>query len=111
MNKCNCKDQNKTNIACNLSTISSGERAHYHKLRKESGSYLSVEETLDGYTFCYPNRDELLINIAEWISYENKCCPFIHFSLQVSGESETITVELTGNETVKNLIKEEFRIS
>lgn len=61
----------------------------------------TVEEMTNGYKFIYPNQPSLLQKIAEWIAYENRCCPFIKFSLYVSEE-------LTGDENVKSLLREKF---
>lgn len=71
---------------------------------------MSVQEIPYGYAFSYPNQPSLLLKIAEWISYENRCCPFIKFSLYVSGEVDSIRLELTGSEEVENLLREEFHL-
>lgn len=107
-NTCGCN--NTTEVACKISVFDSEERKHYDALRKELTETMSVEEGPTGYTFIFPNHQTLLLKIAEWISMENKCCPFIKFPLSVSGVSESIRVELTGNEDVKNLLKEEFQL-
>ena|SRR5690625_2084985 len=104
---CGC---NMTEVACKISVFDSEERKHYDTLRKELTETMSAEETPNGYTFSFPNDQTLLLKIAEWISMENRCCPFIKFSLNVSGDSESIRVELTGNEDVKKLLKEEFQL-
>ena len=94
MAECNCC-KSSSNIACNIGSFNSEERSHYDELRKELTLNLSVEEIPNGYMFIYPNQPSLLLKIAEWISYENRCCPFIKFSLYVSGEADSIRVELT----------------
>ncbi|MGG3891580.1 hypothetical protein [Metabacillus fastidiosus] len=70
-----------------------------------------VEEIPLEYTFIYPNQPSSLLKIAEWISYENRCCPFIRFSLYVSGEADSIKLELPESKEVKNLLKEEFHLA
>ena len=56
-------------------------------------------------------QPSLLLKIAEWISYENRCCPCIKFSLYVSGEEDSMRLELTGRNEVKNLLREEFHLA
>jgi hypothetical protein len=107
MAECNCK----SDVACNIGAFNSEERNRYDQLRKELTTNLSVQEVPSGYTFIYPNHPSLLLKIAEWISYENRCCPFIKFSLYVSGEADAIRLELTGSEEVKNLLREEFQLA
>lgn len=109
MAECNCKSS--SDVACTIGFFNSEERSRYDELRKELTAKLSVEEIPCGYTFIYPNQPSLLLKIAEWISYENRCCPFIKFSLYVSGEADSIRLELTGSKEVKNLLREEFRLA
>ncbi|USK62221.1 hypothetical protein [Peribacillus asahii] len=110
MAECNCC-KSTSNIACNIGSFNSEERSRHDELRKELNVKLSVEEIPNGYTFIYPNQPTLLLKIAELISYENRCCPFIEFSLYVSGEADSIRLELTGSEEVKNLLREEFHLA
>ncbi|WP_078380658.1 hypothetical protein [Sutcliffiella halmapala] len=95
-------------VACNLLAFKPEERIRYQELRKELMVDASFEEIPNGYVFYYPNQYSALVKIAEWISYENRCCPFIRFFIYVSGEADLIKVKLTGDEAVKNLLKEEF---
>lgn len=106
----NCCCNNTLEVACKISVFDSEERNHYDELRKELTEAMSVEKITNGYTFIFSNDQTLLLKIAEWISLENRCCPFIKFSLNVSGDSESIRVEMTGNEDVKKLLKEEFQL-
>ena len=110
MNETTCGCNNTTEVACKISVFNSEERKIYDALRKELTETMSVEEGPTGYTFIFPNNQPLLLKIAEWISLENRCCPFIMFSLNVSGDSDAIRVELTGNKDVKYLLKEEFQL-
>lgn len=110
MTECNCC-KSISNVVCNISSFNLEERTHYDELRKELTENCTVEEIPLGYTFIYPNQQTLLLKIAEWISYENRCCPFIKFSLYVSGEADSIKLELTGSKEVKNLLKEEFNLA
>lgn len=110
MTECNCC-KSTSNVACNIYVFNSEERSRYDVLRKELTENLLIEEIPNGYTFIYPNKPSLLLKMAEWISYENRCCPFIKFSLSVSGEVDSIRLELTGNEEVKNILREEFHLA
>ncbi|KAA0560440.1 hypothetical protein F0342_22785 [Bacillus sp. CH30_1T] len=109
MAECNCC-KSTSNIACNIGSFNSEERIRYDELRKELNVNRSIEELPNGYRFIYPNQPTLLLTIVEWISYENRCCPFIEFSLQVSGEADFIRLDLTGDQAVKDLLKEEFHL-
>jgi hypothetical protein len=109
MDTCGCKTS--SDVACKISVFNTEQKTHYDQLRKELTENLSVEELPCGYTFLYPNNASFLLKIAEWISYENLCCPFIRFSLHVSGEEDKIRLDLKGSEQVKSLLKQEFQLS
>ncbi|MCI3986023.1 hypothetical protein MMJ63_14180 [Bacillus vallismortis] len=93
------------------SAFSPEERVYYNELRKELTADLTYEKISNGYTFIYPKQPLLILKIAEWISLENRCCPFITFSLQVSGEAEKIRLELTGNEEIQQLLRLEINLN
>lgn len=109
MAECNCSKSSSI-VACNIYAFNSEEKNRYDILRQELTENLSIVEMPNGYTFIYPNKSSLLLKIAEWISYENRCCPFIKFSLNVSGEADSIRLELTGSKEVKRLVREEFHL-
>lgn len=110
MAECSCC-KSTSNIVCNIGAFNPEERTRYDELRKELNVSRSVEEIPNGYTFIFSNQPTLLLKIAEFISFENRCCPFIKFTLHVSGELDLIRLDLTGNEEVKNLLKEEFYLA
>lgn len=46
---------------------------------------LDVVEIENGYPLRYPTDSEMLVHIAEFITYERDCCPFFEFELRVEG--------------------------
>ncbi|NOU73431.1 hypothetical protein GC098_18725 [Paenibacillus sp. LMG 31458] len=109
MNSCSCNGS--TTLACNISQIDPLQKTHYFNLRKDLTENLQVEEISCGYTFVFENTPTMLLKIAEWITFENLCCPFIRFSLHISGDDPTIRLDMTGNDQVKSLIQNEFNIA
>lgn len=49
-----------------------------------------------------------LPQVADWISMERPCCPFLAFQLSASGNESDCVLALTGPEGVKALLKAEF---
>jgi hypothetical protein len=45
---------------------------------------------------------------SEWIALEKRCCPFLKFQVRADSLSETLTVELTGADGVKEFLRAEF---
>jgi len=112
MSSCACcrSDSNETNVACMLYAFDREERERYYAVRAELLAEVTTRESERGFSFLFPNRPTLLQRIAEWVAFENRCCPFIEFAIFASGDAETLRVDLTGTEMVKRLIRQEFAI-
>jgi hypothetical protein len=64
-------------------------------------------ELPDGYAFSLHSEAINLPDVAEWITMERLCCPFLIFSLEVSGDGEP-RLTLRGPSGVKEIIRGEF---
>lgn len=67
-----------------------------------------IQEVENGYRFTFPNETELILNIAEFISNERLCCPFLKFTLNVTRNSESISLTLVGPEGTQEFLRAEF---
>lgn len=95
-------------IACDMSAIEPGLRAGH----VSTGAALfraaeQIVELPDGYAFRLPPVSETLLTMAEFISLERLCCPFLAFSVEVEPEGGPFWLRLTGREGVRAFIREE----
>jgi hypothetical protein len=67
-----------------------------------------VQEIENGYEFTFPNESELIFGIAEFISNERLCCPFLEFSLNVLSDRQPISLSLTGPIGTQEFLRAEF---
>jgi hypothetical protein len=67
-----------------------------------------VHEVANGYEFKFPNESKLIIKIAEFISNERLCCPFLKFSLGVFSNREPISLILSGPIGTQEFLRAEF---
>ncbi len=96
-------------IACNLKAISSAERPRYNDLMKSlRASVRERTEHSDGYAFKLDGGAISLKEVAEWISMERLCCPFLSFQLSASGNQADWMLTLTGPRGAKAILQEEF---
>lgn len=96
-------------LACQLDALKGPERERQHHLvDKITRSVLSREELPLGYSFLVNTEKIPLPEIAEWISLESRCCPFLDFTLDVSRNSGSVRVKLTGGRGVKEFVKAEI---
>lgn len=102
-------DQVPPAIACNLKAISSAKRPHYHELAKRLRSaVLDRNELPDGYAFTLNGEAISLLQVAEWISMERLCCPFLAFQLSTSGHEAGWRLGISGPPGVRDLLLFEF---
>ena len=96
-------------FACNLKAISATERPRYNDLMKRLRSATRDRSELpDGYTFKLDSKAVSLPEVAEWISMERLCCPFLTLQISASGDQADWLLKLTGPKGVKPLLQEEF---
>lgn len=95
-------------LACNLKAISAAMRPRYNDLIKQVRIALSDRAELpDGYSFKLDNDKVTLPEVAEWITMERLCCPFLTFNLEVSGQGKARLI-LRGPVAAKAILHEEF---
>jgi hypothetical protein len=96
-------------IACDLDAIRSTDRPRYNQLRATlAASALGKRELPDGIAVRISTDRMPLAQLAEWISFERKCCPFLDFTIDVAAESGPVWVSLTGRPGVKEFLAQAF---
>jgi hypothetical protein len=96
-------------IACNTKAISTTDRPRCNDLTKRLRLAIrNRSEIRDGYTFKLDGQALSLPEVADWISMERLCCPFLTLQLSISGSRSDWDLMLTGPEGVKALLRAEF---
>jgi len=96
-------------IACNLKAIDAADRPRYQDLMKRLRAAVQARREISGgFAFTLNGKALDLLQVAEWISMERRCCPFLMFQLSVSGDKADWHLKLTGPEGVKSLLEAEF---
>jgi len=99
----------ETPIACRLDAIAAGDHARYNELRQMlAAAAIGKCELPNGIEVQISTRRMALAQLAEWISFERKCCPFLDFRIDVAPESGPVWVSLTGREGVKEFLAHVF---
>ena len=100
-----------TPFICNINALSESQRTRYREIvGKLNNSRQSVKELSDGYGFRYKAESELIIEIAEFITYERLCCPFFDFELAVDQQTNWLWLRLRGQNGIKDFIRQEFDV-
>jgi hypothetical protein len=97
---------------CNTNALTPAERAHHKQLGDKLMSVRKeVVETEKGYEFQYSPSDVSLLELADWVVAEGKCCPFLDFHIDLEREGTLLCLRLTGAEGIKAFIRSEFPVA
>jgi hypothetical protein len=98
-------------IACDLSALSPGERDRRRGLAGAFGRIvIGRTEIPDGFRFELDPARLDLQGLAEWISLERRCCPFLHFGIDLEPLGGVVTVTLSGQSGVKEFLRAELKV-
>jgi hypothetical protein len=96
-------------LACDLDAISAVDRPRYGELRRMlADAITSNRELPDGIAIQIAIEGMTLEHLAEWISFERKCCPFLEFRIDIAPKSGPVWLSLTGRAGVKEFLTQVF---
>jgi hypothetical protein len=107
-----------TAIACRLDALNEGQRERHRRLTELlERAVAGARELPAGYELALDlsrlPRDAqgeavCVVEVAEWVDLESRCCPFLDFAIGVRGQDGKTTLALTGGPGVKAFLKTEF---
>ena len=96
-------------LVCNMGVFTPVQRdAHIQSTVQLIQTVQSIQEIENGYEFAFPNETDLIFKIAEFISNERLCCPFLKFTLHVNSNSEPVSLSLVGPVGSQEFLRAEF---
>ena len=105
-------------LVCRLDALSPSERERHRRLTEALPRAVTETSelptgyalTLDlsrlpadakGLPFC-------VVEVAEWVDLESRCCPFLDFEISLRDKGRRVTLRLTGGPSVKEFLREEL---
>jgi hypothetical protein len=96
-------------FACNLKALSPVERAEHRDVTaRVLASVQETRELPNGYAFTFDTARVATKDLATFVEFERRCCPFFDFQLAWNRENGPVTLQLTGRDGVKTFIRAEF---
>jgi hypothetical protein len=96
-------------LLCNMDVFTSDQREfHIQTTTELVQAVQKVQEVENGYEFTFPNETQLISRIAEFISNERLCCPFLKFTLNIVSNREPVSLSLTGPLGTQEFLRAEF---
>jgi hypothetical protein len=103
------ENANPIPFACNLKAFTPQQREQWKKLIDQlMPAVTSARDRNDGYSLQVDTRKMSLVEVAQWVDLERKCCPFFDFQLDLHGVDGDLWLSLTGREGVKQFIEMDF---
>ena len=95
-------------LACNVQAIPAELRATHSENTQRIFSAAQETRILPtGYALRLPNEPELLQTIAAFLGYEQLCCPFFRFRLDIEPAKGALWLAITGDVDVKPFLQSE----
>jgi arsenate reductase (thioredoxin) len=102
-------EKHESSLACDMTAIPADQRpVHMARSRELFSQIQETRELSNGYEFRLADGPHLLKNLADFISLEKLCCPFLHFVIEVEAKNGPVWLRLSGREGVKDFIREEI---
>lgn len=97
-----------TTFVCQVGALDSTERARRDLFTEIlARAKVGAVELGDGWLFELTPHDETFAAVAEWVTYEGRCCPFLRFVIEWRG-SANIGLRVTGAPGAKAFIADTF---
>jgi len=101
----------ETPFYCNAKALSKTDRERYNELTNRlREARIETKELSDGFAFRLKSEALSLPELAEWISYERRCCPFFGFEIELQRDNGPLWLKLRGRDGVKQFIRSEFGV-
>ncbi|HZE22940.1 MAG TPA: hypothetical protein VE054_03025, partial [Blattabacteriaceae bacterium] len=95
-----------TPFACDMTALTSEQRARHHELAALLQASLSgIREMSNGYDFEFPWSLDIYTALAQITPLEHACCSFFDISIQIKSDSNKLCWRLTGREGIKPFIR------
>ena len=96
-------------IACNPGAFDAEERERWKALgtRLIRGAHAQCDLP-NGYAFELERTPETLRDLAQFVEFESRCCPFVDFTIRVPSAGRGVVLEMTGREGVKAMLGAEL---
>jgi hypothetical protein len=95
-------------LACNIEAINADQRPRYNALVKQLRAAVQSRNDLpNGYVYAIDTKRIALPEIAEWITMERLCCPFLALQLDVKQDGAT-RLSMSGPNGTKAVLDQEF---
>ena len=99
----------ETIFACDMSAMTENERARHRSLAGSlRPAIVGVDELDDGYAARFDMDPERLLALAEFVTLERLCCPWLTLAVEAERDGGALRLRITAAAGAKPSIRHEF---
>ena len=105
-------------LVCNVNALTATQRERHQKLgRMLRAALVDKVEQESGYVFVLDlgrlpldsaGAPVCVVEVAEWVDLESRCCPFLSFGIDVEPKGKSVRLRLTGGKGVKPFLESDL---
>ena len=105
-------------LVCNVAALTAAQRDRHQKLgRMLRSAVVEKAELENGYVYVLDlgrlpadsaGAAFCVVEVAEWVDLESRCCPFLAFGIELEPKGKTIRLRLTGGKEAKAFLESEL---
>jgi len=105
-------------LVCNIAALTGAQHERHQKLgRLLRSAVVERAELENGYVLVLDlgrlpvdsaGAPFCVVEVAEWVDLESRCCPFLSFGIEVEPKGKTVRLRLTGGKGVKAFLEAEI---
>jgi hypothetical protein len=95
-------------LACDVNALSASQRERHRALGERLANGYTLVLDLGRLPADSAGAPFCVVEVAEWVDLESRCCPFLDFGIDVSEKGRTVRLRLTGGKGVKAFLKTEL---
>jgi hypothetical protein len=105
-------------LVCNVAALTAAQRDRHQKLgRLLRSAVVEKAEVENGYVHVLDlgrlpadtaGEAFCVVEVAEWVDLESRCCPFLAFGIELDPKGKTVRLRLTGGKGVKAFLESEI---
>ena len=104
-------------LVCNVAALTAAQHERHQKLgRLLRSAVVQKAELENGYDFVMDlgrlpadsaGEAFCVVEVAEWVDLESRCCPFLSFGIELEPKGKTVRLRLTGGMGAKAFLESE----
>ena len=104
-------------LVCNVAALTAAQHERHQKLgRLLRSAVVQKAELENGYDFVMDlgrlpadsaGEAFCVVEVAEWVDLESRCCPFLSFGIELEPKGKTVRLRLTGGKGAKTFLESE----